>query len=109
MLEVLLVLGYGVASFLGVCNDVIDGGAGWVGLAIVVELVGIAELILCDPDGEFGAVLGTGAFEARFELVYGFVLGRAVRVGKGKGNDEHIKGQAAHGSQRFLDRKSTRL
>src|SRR5208282_354340 len=95
-------LGDGVASFLGVGNDVLNGGAGLVDLAIAVELVGIADLILCDPDGEIGTVLGTRAFEACFELVHGFILGRAVRAGKGKGNGEHKKGQAAHGAQRFF-------
>ena len=102
MLEVLLVLRYGVASFLGVGNDVVNGGAGLVGLAIVVKLVGNAELILCDADGEIGAVLGTRACEARFELVCGFVLGRAVRAGEGKDNDKHERGKAAHGTQRFF-------
>jgi hypothetical protein len=65
----------GVASFLRVGNDVIDGGVGLVDVAIAVKVVSIAKLVLCDPDTECGAVFGMRAFEACFEFVYGFVLG----------------------------------
>ena len=102
ILEALPGLRDGVASFLGVGNDVFNAGAGLVDPAIAVELVGKAELILCDADGEIGAVLGTRACEACFEFVHGFVLGRAVSAGDGKDNDKHERGKAAHGTQRFF-------
>jgi hypothetical protein len=84
ILEALLGLRGGVASFLGVGHDVVDGGAGLVGPAIAVELVSIAELMLCDADAEIGAVFGPRAFDPCFEFVDGFVLGRAVGRRKGK-------------------------
>jgi hypothetical protein len=78
----------------------VDGGAGLVDVAIAVERVRIAKLMLCDPDAEFGAILGTRAFEACFEFVYGFVLRGAV--GGGERQEENVKGKSAHGSQRFF-------
>src|SRR5882762_10867341 len=66
----------------------------------------IAKLMLRDPDGEFGAVFRTRAFEACFEFVYGFVFGRAV--GGGEGEEKHVKGKSAHGSQCFFDSIQTR-
>ena len=64
ILEVLPGLRCRVAGFLAVANDVLDGSAGLLDLAIAVELVSIAKLMPCDLDAEFGAVFGMRAFEA---------------------------------------------
>src|SRR5258706_2318044 len=90
-----------VVSFLRVGNYVIDGGARLLGSAVAVEFVGIAKLMLCDPDGEFGAVFGPRAFEARFEFVDGFVLSRRTRD-EAKGYEIYRNGQPAHGHQCFF-------
>ena len=46
-----------------------------VDFALVVELVGIVQLLLGDPDAHFRAVFGARLLKARLKFVDGFVLG----------------------------------
>src|SRR5208282_6117104 len=90
----------GVAGFLRVGDDVIDGCARLFNVACAVEFVRIVKLLLCDPHAQVGTILGMSTFEARFECRYSFVFGRAV--GEAEHDEENGESNSSHGSQRFF-------
>ena len=72
-----------------------------VDLAVVVEFVGVAKLMLRDPDAEFGAVFGTRAFEARFEFGLRFRPWQRWQA-EASARRSIVEGKSAHGGQRFF-------
>ena len=102
--QVLLGLHGGVAGFLGVGDDVLDGGAGLVDLAFIVELVGIAKLMLRDPHAEFGAVFGARLLEACLKFVHGLVFGGSAQQTRARIMSKSSQiAMAAHGGQCLWD------
>jgi hypothetical protein len=95
VLKTLISLRCRVARPPAVSNDVVDGAAALIVIAVIVKRVSVAELMLRDPYAEIGAVLDSRVFETSLEFVYGFVLGAGVQ----REREENCgKGKSAHDS-----------